>query len=272
LYETEPGVRVLVESQRPPGPAATHVILVHGLEGSSGSSYMMSFAAAALSARFAVHRFNLRSCGGTESVSRTGYNAGMTCDLLAFLRRFDGTPPYLVGFSLGGNVVLKLAGELGESARGLIAGVCGISTPIDLSASTRRLEQPRNRLYERRFVWRLKRRTQRLVSDPAMLAALSAIRTVREFDNRITAPSFGFRDAEHYYTSQSASRVLPNIRVPYLLVQAKDDPVVPYGMFEGVPGVLATEHGGHVAFLARRRPRFWANAAVIEWIESQSTS
>lgn len=272
LYDTEPGVRVLVESQRPAEARSGQVVLVHGLEGSSGSSYMMSFAAAALSAGFAVHRFNLRSCGGTETFSRSGYNAGMTCDLLAFLKQLGASPSYLVGFSLGGNVVLKLAGELGESARGLIAGVCGVSTTIDLSACTRRLEQPRNRVYEMRFVRRLKRRIRRLVSDPGMLAALPAIRTLREFDNRITAPSFGFRDAEHYYTSQSACRVLPNIRVPYLLVQAKDDPVVPYEIFDGVPGVLATEHGGHVAFLARRRPRFWANAAVIEWIQSQPNS
>ena len=119
LFRTEPDVQVLVQSQRPSGSAAGELVMIHGLEGSGDAGYMRGLAAAALAAGFAAHRFNLRTCGGTEHLCRTLYHAGLTGDLLAVLEqlRAEGRGPfYLVGFSLGGNVVLKLAGELGENA------------------------------------------------------------------------------------------------------------------------------------------------------------
>jgi predicted alpha/beta-fold hydrolase len=198
----------------------------------------------------------------------------MTSDLLAFLRQLREAgrgPFYLVGFSLGGNVVLKLAGELGEEAHGWIAGVCGISTPIDLAACSRRLEEPPNRIYQRRFVRRLKRRIGRI--DPGV-TGLSRVKTVWQFDDRITAPAFGFRDAAEYYETQSCLRFLDAIRVPALLIQAQDDPVVPFELFERPQWspnpfleLLVVEHGGHLGFLSRRRPRFWPGTAVVEWIQ-----
>jgi uncharacterized protein len=265
VIETEPGVRVLVESQTPAGEPRGHVILVHGLEGSSASGYMKSMARAALEAGFAAHRFNLRSCGGCEASSRTGYHAGLTCDLRAFLGVL-GAPAFLVGFSLGGNVTLKLAGELGEGAAGLVSGVCAVSTPIDLAACVGRLEEPRNRFYELRFLRRLKARTRRLTPQ----LNLEGLRTLRAFDDRVTAPAFGFRDAEEYYRTQSARCFLDRIRVPVLFVQAENDPVIPFETFAGLANVLATSHGGHIGFLARRSPRCWADAAVVEWIQGLS--
>src|SRR5215467_3196775 len=159
VIETEPGVRVTVLSQRPHGEARGEVILVHGLEGSADACYMRSLSAAVLRAGFASHRFNMRTCGGTEDLCDTLYHAGLTSDLLAVLREFrrEGRgPAVLAGFSLGGNVVLKLAGELGESAAGLIAGVAAVSTPLDLAACSRRIAEPDNRLYEARFVRRMR--------------------------------------------------------------------------------------------------------------------
>jgi predicted alpha/beta-fold hydrolase len=279
FYRTEPEVQVLVESQRPPGQLAGEIVLVHGLEGSSQAGYMKVMARVALEAGYAAHRLNLRSCGGTEAWSKAAYHSGMTADLLAVLRQLaaEGRGPlFAVGFSLGGNVALKLAGELGDEARGLLAGIAAVSTPIDLEESTRRLERRQNRIYELRFVGRLKRRIRelhRLRPESFPIDGLDRVRGLREFDNRFTARYFGFRDAADYYYTQSACRFLDCIRVPTLLVQAKDDPVVPFGIFER-PEVLrnssinliAAEHGGHLGFIARRGPRFWAERTVMEWI------
>ena len=120
LFRTEPRVQVSVLTGRPAGEAAGEIVMVHGLEGSADSNYMQRLAAAAVAAGFAAHRFNMRTCGGTERLCDTLYHAGLTGDLLTVLRalRAEGrAPAFLAGFSLGGNVVLKLAGELGEAAR-----------------------------------------------------------------------------------------------------------------------------------------------------------
>ncbi len=266
----ETGVQVLIETQRPASPRAEEIVLVHGLEGSSRSGYMKSMARAALEAGFVVHRFNMRSCGGSESLSATGYHSGMTGDLLAFLRRQGAGPFFLIGFSLGGNVILKLAGELAEEARGWIGGVCAVSTPIDLGACVRRLEEPQNRIYHARFVRRMKQRTLRL--NPAT-TGLGSVQTLRQFDDLITAPAFGFRDSSHYYDSQSCWRFLDRVRVPVLVIHAKDDPVIPAEIFDRPElrrnpclKLLTLEHGGHVAFIARHRPRFWLGPAILGWI------
>src|SRR5262249_39585128 len=142
LYRTEADVQVLVQSQRPRGEALGEIILTHGLEGSGESGYMRSLSQAGLEAGFAMHRFHMRTCGGTERLCQTLYHAGLTSDLLSVARQLHQqgrTPVYLAGFSLGGNVTLKLAGELGESASSLIAGICAISTPIDLAACVKRM-------------------------------------------------------------------------------------------------------------------------------------
>jgi uncharacterized protein len=280
LYRSGPGVEVLVETQRPAGECAGDIVLVHGLEGSSRAGYMLTLARAALEAGFAAHRLNLRTCGGTEAFSETPYHSGMTADLTAVLRHLAQEcprPRYAVGFSLGGNIVLKLAGELGAAARELVAGVCAISTPIDLSASTRYLEKPENRIYELRFLKRLKRRVRalaRLRPEQFPMDGLAAVQGIRDFDDRFTARWFGFRDAEDYYRTQSASRFLDAIRVPALLIQSKDDPFIPFEIFEQSAlarnpciQLVATDHGGHIGFLARGATRFWADAVTMEWIQ-----
>jgi predicted alpha/beta-fold hydrolase len=275
FVRTEPGVEVLVESQQPVAPEG-HIVLLHGLEGSGKCGYMRSMSAEALSAGYAVHRFHMRSCGGTESHSNTLYHAGLTGDLLTFLRQL-GAPAYLVGFSLGGNVALKLAGELGASAAQLILGVCGVSPAIDLAACARRIHQPDNFLYERRFVRNMRARLR--ATGRYAARELAGLRSVIGIDDRITAPTFGFGNAENYYRTQSALQFLKAIRVPVLLIQAKDDTFVPYGAFESEAvrrnpciEVLATEHGGHVGFLARRQPHFWLDKTVIQWILTRSAA
>src|SRR5579863_10066458 len=200
LYQTEPDVQVMVESQRPPGECRGEIVLVHGLEGSGEAGYVRSLSVCAVRAGYAAHRFHMRTCGGTEHLCQTLYHAGLTTDLLSVLRmqRAEGrSPAWLVGFSLGGNLVLKLAGELGEHGSEVIAGVCGVSTPLDLAACAARIHEPGNFLYEKRFVRRMRARlcaTGRYrESDFRGLDSLIAI------DDRITAPSFGFANAAHYY-------------------------------------------------------------------------
>jgi len=281
LYNTEPGVQVLVHTQRPQTDSRAELILVHGLEGSSESGYAVSLAHAALEAGYTVHRFNMRSCGGTEAVCGTTlYHSGHTCDLLWLLREFRSQgrgPFYLTGFSLGGNVVLKLAGELSGSAPDLIAAVCAVSTPIDLAACARRLGARSNFLYADRFLKRLRERVrlkEQLTPGLFDLSRLPGVKTIWDFDNTFTAPSFGFGTADNYYATQSAARFLDRIRVPTLLIHAQDDPLVPFEIYN-LPvfrenphlTLVAPDHGGHVGFLSRSRPRFWLDSVLLEWLE-----
>jgi len=270
FYRTEPDVEVLVEEQTPPHPRGD-VILVHGLEGSGAAGYMRSMAAAALEAGYAAHRFHLRTCGGTEGRAKTLYHSGQTCDLHSVVRQI-GRPVFLIGFSLGGNVVLKLAGELGDGAREVLRGVCAVSASIDLAACARRITRLENRAYQLRF---LRRMRARLIATGRYTAAdFAGVRNIIEFDDRITAPAFGFSSAWNYYQTQSAVGYLERIRVPALLIQSKDDPIVPFEAFTS-PAVrsnpclrlVATRHGGHLGFLARRAPRLWLDRKVIEWMD-----
>jgi predicted alpha/beta-fold hydrolase len=280
LIETEPGNRVLVISQNPAKLPIGRLVMVHGLEGSSDSGYKKSMAQHALEAGYAVHRFNMRSCGGTEDVALSSYHAGQTSDLDFFVRMLrceSGLPTFLIGFSLGGNVVLKLAGELGLAATGLIDGVCAVSTPIDLGACVERLGHPENFLYENRFLSRLKQRVRnRARQSPAAVSTngLDRIRTVYEFDDVYTAKIFGFGTADNYYETQSAKNFLDGIRVPALIVQAKDDPLIPFRVFDHPAfrtnpnlTLVATDHGGHLGFVSRTTPRFWLDPLILGWTE-----
>jgi uncharacterized protein len=280
VYETEPDVRVLIHSQRPTGTPKGELILVHGLEGSSASGYARSMVHAALQRGWATHRFNMRGCGGADELAVSGYHAGQTSDLLAFLRdrrRASSLPLFVIGFSLGGNVTLKLAGELGDGATKLLTGVCAVSTPIDLAASVAALGRRQNFIYQGRFLDRLKdriRRKNRQAPDVYTLEHLPKIKSIEDFDDHYTARLFGFGTAANYFRTQSSNQFLERIRVPTLLVQSKDDPLVPFAIFDH-PAIganscftlLAVEHGGHLGFLARGKPRFWLDQTVLDWAE-----
>jgi predicted alpha/beta-fold hydrolase len=225
-----------------------------------------------LHAGFIAHRFHMRTCGNTETLCKTLYHAGLTSDLLSFLQQLHsegrGLPVFLIGFSLGGNVSLKMAGELGEND--LIAGVCAISTPIDLAAGVRRIGQLDNRIYENRFLTRMRARL--LATGRYDARTLNAAKTLYEIDDKVTAPSFGFEGADHYYATQSSINFLDRIRVPTLLIQAKDDTFIPFEMYERGQiqanpylRLIATENGGHLGFLARSGPRFWIDEVALNF-------
>ncbi len=274
LYRTEPEVQVLVESQRPDGQAAGEIVMVHGLEGSGGAGYIRSLSGAALRAGFAAHRFHMRTCGGTEHLCSTLYHAGLTSDLACVLRMLadEGRGPvFLVGFSLGGNVVLKLTGELGEGASPLVRGVCAVSAPLDLAASARRIADRENRIYERRFVGQM--RSRLCATGRYTRTHFAGARSIMDIDERITAPSFGFRDAANYYRTQSAIRYVESIRIPALLLQSRDDTLVPFESFGAEvtrrnPRIelVLTDYGGHLGFLGRKPHRFWADHLILDWI------
>jgi predicted alpha/beta-fold hydrolase len=276
LYRTEADTQVLVCSQRPHGTARGELFMVHGLEGSGEAGYIRSLSAAALRAGFAAHRFHMRTCGGTERLCNTLYHAGLTSDLVNVLREFRSqgrAPAVLAGFSLGGNVVLKLAGELGNEARELIRGVCSVSAPLDLAACARRIAQPDNRLYEARFVRAMRKRL--CATGRYQAHQFAGLRTVLELDDRFTAPSFGFGNAENYYRTQSAIGYLSGLRVPALMIQAKDDTFVPFSIYQS-PEVLenpwirlaVSDFGGHLGFIGRAPDRLWSDGVIMEWIKA----
>jgi hypothetical protein len=299
-FSTEPGVKVLghfnaatkpsagLSMPTPAGsgfegmPAAQGrnplLVAVHGLTASSQAPYMRTLASRALTAGFDVLRLNVRNCGGTERLAPTLYHSGLTCDLRAVVEQLAPTPLFLAGFSMGGNMVLKLAGEWGATPPPHVLAVCGISAPIRLGVCARKLGERANRIYEIRFLRELRRtllRKRELMPEAFAGLQWDGIRTIYDFDDAITAPAFGFRNADHYYESSSAAGFLEKIRLPALLIQAQDDPFIPFKVFEDLsldrsPFVRleAPPHGGHVAFLAKRPPRFWAIEQALRFFEA----
>jgi uncharacterized protein len=278
-YRIENGTTILSLEHQPESRPRGQIAFLHGLEGSADAGYIQSFAQEALERGFGVHRLNLRSCGGSEKLCATIYHSGLTSDtrtILENIRQRAIGSPFLVGFSLGGNVALKLAGELGKSD--LIAGICAVSTPLDLATCVRHTERRSNRIYARRFVKRLLghvRRKSKLGPHLYDRGRLKGVKTIWEFDERFTAPLFGFGTAANYYATQSAACYLHLIRVPTLVITAKDDPLVPFEVynhpaFQSNPALtlVAPEHGGHLGFLSRGKPRFWVDEIALDWIEN----
>jgi len=282
LFEVEPGTQLLARChwQREPRRSPT-LALVHGLEGSSESGYMRTLAAQAFAAGFNVLRINQRNCGGTERLTATLYNSGLSADfravLLELIERDRLEQIFFAGYSMGGNLVLKMAGELGGEAPRELRGVCGVCPTLDLAACVDAIERRENWLYQLRFVRDLKsrmRRKAKLFPGKFELNGLGGVRTLREFDDAITAPCAGYRDAADYYERASAMRVVQRIAVPTLILTSKDDPVVPFESFSaseiaGNPNirVAATDFGGHCAFISRTNgaERYWAEARVLEF-------
>jgi uncharacterized protein len=260
------------------------IVIVHGLEGSCESNYSAGIADKAWARGFHAVRMNQRNCGGTERLTPTLYNSGLSGDYRAVLLELieEGFQEiFFAGYSMGGNLVTKMAGELGADAPGELKGIAVVCPALDLSACADALEKPMNFLYQRHFVKRLMERYRRkaeLFPQRYERDGFGPIRTVREFDDEITARCFGFRDAEEYYQAASAKRVIANVAVPLLLMTAQDDPFVPYDSF-GRAGVeenprvrfVAPQHGGHCGFLSRfaGRERFWAEERIVEFAEQR---
>ncbi|HVH69841.1 MAG TPA: alpha/beta fold hydrolase [Candidatus Dormibacteraeota bacterium] len=260
------------------------LVLVHGLEGSSDSNYMRGIAEKAFHRGFHVVRLNQRNCGGTEALTPTLYNSGMSNDYRAVVEELasgDGFEQiFLAGYSMGGNLVTKMAGEFAAEAPKALLGVCAVCPALDLGACADSLERTENYLYQRRFVSGLMdryTRKQKLFPERYRLNGLGSISTVRQFDDVITAPQFGYRDAQDYYEHASAKRVAAQIRVPFLMITAQDDPFVPYTSFVAArisdnPAIrfIAPRHGGHCGFISKHSgaERFWAEQRIIDFCQA----
>lgn len=258
------------------------MIIWHGVEGSSASTYMIAMADKAFNAGFNCIRMNLRTCGGTEHLTKSIYHGGLTDDLREVVRQLIEddhlTQLILVGFSLGGNMVLKLAGEYAADPPKEVLAICAVSPSVDLTASAALILKRSNWIYHRDFVYRLKQRLRKkheLFPDLYDISGLESVRTLREFDNRFTAKAHGFADAEDYYYRASSIRVVEKIRIPTLIIHAQDDPFIPFAplrdpAFTNNPYILLidTERGGHVAFVSSSpngEDRFWSENRVVEF-------
>jgi predicted alpha/beta-fold hydrolase len=263
------------------------IVLLHGLEGSVNSSYMRGIAEKAFKSGFNAIRLNQRGCGESEHLTPTLYHSGLSGDLQSVVMELaerDGLPEIVVcGYSMGGNLALKMAGELGPAAPRALRGIVVVAPSIMLSAVANAVDSARNYIYRRRFVRELEaryRRRARLFPERFANDRRPA-RTIREFDDAVTAPAFGFADAEDYYRQSSAILVVPRITVPTLIIAAEDDTFVPIETLRhpnvtGNPNItlIVSKHGGHCAFISRSSgsDRFWAEAAVVEFCRQQCSS
>lgn len=268
---------------QPGREARLTVILLHGLEGSSDGHYMRGMADKAWRLGFNVVRLNQRNCGGTEHLTRGLYHSGLTADPLGVMRALvaDGLERFaFAGYSLGGNLALKLASELSAADRPRVAAAAAVSPPIELARCVDALERAPNFAYHWNFVRGLRdrmRRKSRAFPEAFDLSRLDRVRTVRQFDEAYTAPYHGFDGAADYYHRASARRVLPQLAIPALLVTAADDPFVPPDAasdpaLDAVPSLtrVITRYGGHCGYIGRRDAAnpdgYWAERAVIDFI------
>lgn len=266
-----------------PAPGDPLVLVLHGLEGAGRSGYMLALYHHLAALGLRAVGMNFRSCSGEMNRTARFYHAGETGDAGVALRwlagRFPGAPIGAAGFSLGGNVLLKLLGERGDGAAEHLRAAAAVSVPFDLAAGADRLEEPgMARLYTAFFMRKLLRKSRikgDAISDACDLASISRARTLRQFDDAATAPLHGFRDAAHYYEESSSARYLPHIRLPTLLVQALDDPflprgAVPHSVIERNPALTSafTPRGGHVGFVGGSpwAPTFWAEHEAARFL------
>ena len=286
LFQVESDVQVLCHCHwQAERRSALTLMIVHGLEGSSESQYVIGTGSKAWARGWNVVRMNIRNCGGTEMLAPTLYHSGLSNDIRGVvntlleqeqLDRFA-----LAGFSMGGNQVLKCVGEWGADAPSQLIAACGISPACDLSASADELHKTRNRIYEwwflRSLIRRYKRKAQLFPGrfDPAHA---KGVRSIRDFDEYITARYMGFANAEDYYSKASSARVIDRIAVPTLVIHAQDDPFIVMtpqteAKLNANPDVtyLRPEHGGHCAFLAEPDgyDGRWAEKQIIGFIAYQ---
>ena len=258
------------------------MVIVHGLEGSSSSPYVRGNSARAWKAGCNVVRMNMRSCGAGEQLSPSIYHAGRSEDVaivMAELARVYLIRNFaLVGYSMGGNLVLKLAGELGGAPPPYLKVVVGVSPLMDLVASSAALHEPQNRLYESRFLGDLLKHFRHKVElYPGLYSAdgLNKIRTMRQFDEQVVARYGGFAGADDYYRSVASSNWVQNITVPTLILHALDDPFI--RMTPETHGkllancrvrLIETRHGGHCAFLSLEPgdAGFWAERTLFDFL------
>jgi predicted alpha/beta-fold hydrolase len=286
FFDVAPDARVLAHCNwQPDRIAAPTLLALHGLEGSSEAHYMRGIAEKAFAAGFNVVRLNQRNCGGTEHLSRGLYHSGLTADplfVLNELKNHDRLTRFAVaGYSLGGNITMKLAGELGATLMPEVKAFAAVSPVIELEDCMQSIERRENRIYEWNFCRNLQGRMRRKAKHfPGVfnLDGLWKVWSIRTFDDRYTAPHHGFNGAEDYYHRASAMRVIDQVARPALILSAADDPFVPPHIFDA-PAVKNNPHittvitptGGHCAYVeaANGYDGYFAERTVVDFLASQ---
>ena len=285
MIPVEPGVSVLCHCHwQPDRGTPLTVILIHGFEGSSESEYMNGIAEKGLAAGMNVVRMNQRSCGGTEHVAPALYHSGLSGDIAAVAQHLIEHDHIsrlaLVGFSMGGNLVLKLAGEWAGAGPPQFRAAAAVCPALDLAASSDALHLLSNRLYERYFLWKVARRMRAKARHfPGVfdLSRLRGLASLRDFDDRITAFYCGFDGAGDYYARAAASNLVDRIARPTFILHAANDPFIrilpetrrkiaanPHITF------LETPDGGHCSFIAAPNgyDGFWAERQIVDFLRN----
>ncbi|MBL8195868.1 MAG: alpha/beta fold hydrolase [Blastocatellia bacterium] len=258
------------------------IVMAHGLEGSSQTHYMIGTAIKASKMGFNVLRVNQRGGGGTHYLSPSAYHPGLSDDLRAIIKELTTVDKlqtiYLLGFSMGGNQSLKLAGEYANEFPLELKGICAISPPIDLEMVTKALNNPKNYFFQANFLRVLHRSLRRYHRHYPTRYDISKewkAFTLRRFEELFTAPCNGFSSVEEYYHLASSKRLINKIKIPTLVIHAQDDPFIPFQMFEkasfsATTSLLAPQYGGHMGFLrgeVDEEDRYWAENRALDFFK-----
>ncbi|ODN43157.1 YheT family hydrolase [Piscirickettsia litoralis] len=254
------------------------LLLIHGLEGSAHSAYIQALMHQAHHYHFSMVTLHFRGCDGRVNQLAEGYHAGQSQDIATVIdhlrQYYPNCPLFAAGFSLGANALLKY---LGENSLNPLQGAAAVSTPFNLSSACAQLEKPANKLYQYSFLKSLKRTVQNKIDHGVDLSIskkrLQQLKTVRQIDEEVTAPTHGFNSAEHYYQSCSSQNFIADIKTPTLIIHAKDDPIIPASCIPAqFPSSCQAEiydHGGHVGFLGQGRylPQSWLEKRLLHWFQ-----
>lgn len=253
-------------------PAQKTMIMIHGLGGSHASGYMIRLSRKLCAAGYRIVRLNLRGCGSGLGLSRRPYHGGASHDVLSVIRALKVETPLspcvLIGFSLGGNIALKLAGELGSS--NLVHETIAICPPIDLAETADLLEHASNRFYQHYYLNKMRESGRQWFEK-------RSIRSIREFDDTVTAPQWDFRNAADYYNQCSSRFFLSRIKHPCHILFAQDDPFISYRTALETPlselvKIWLSPKGGHMGFLGwagRQHGCFWLDQLLLSWIDGR---
>ncbi len=279
------GDAIVLHDDCPAGwtPANRVVLMMHGLAGCHQSGYMVRIAGKLNAVGVRTFRMDLRRCGAGVAMARLPYHAGRSPDALEALisvgHLCEGAPTTLVGFSLGGNIALKLLGESSAEIPGHVVSAMAVNPSLDLGVCVDFIKRMPAKLYDRHFVRLLNRQIEQakkesLNHEHAVLQRMP--RGLREFDDLYTAPLCGFGTADRYYDRCSAAQFVRDIRVPTLILASRDDPLIPARCFEDLAlrppvSLYLADHGGHLGYIGRRgidADRRWMEWRVLDWVNA----
>ena len=263
------------------------VIVIHGMEGSSDSNYIHTITQTLNKANYDVVAFNMRGCSGESNNLLNSYHAGKTEDLFGVIKYLENEYIYneihIVGYSLGGNMTLKFMGEFANDMPELVVSAVGVSVPCDLEGSVQAISTFENKIYMNGFLKTLKIKSiQKSINFPEANINISKIKKAKnfyEFDDLVTAPINGFKNAKDYWSKSSCKQFIPKIKLPTLLISATDDPFLNRKCFPVKEAIennsftfLETRYGGHLGFVTgfKMKKQRWLENKILDFINSNS--